>query len=187
MPNTHLRLLEDVDVNELFLLTDANRSYLRQWLPWIDQTVTVLDTERFLANSRLQREQNKGFQAAVIHERKIAGMIGFHNLDWMNRSVMIGYWLAPEFQGKGLMTEACALMVDIAFHHYKLNRVEIRCATGNSKSCAIPERLGFAKEGIIRQGEWLYDRYVDLVIYSMLAGDWRTDRANIFNHKPEQL
>ena len=53
-----------------------------------------------------------------------------------------------------------------------MNRVEIRCATGNKKSCAIPERLGFTFEGIQRNGGWLYDRFVDYRIYSILANEW---------------
>jgi ribosomal-protein-serine acetyltransferase len=64
-------------------------------------------------------------------------------------------------------------LVDYAFHEYRLNRVQIRCATENKKSCAIIERLGFMKEGRIRQAEFLYDHYVDLFIYGMIADQWK--------------
>jgi len=50
--------------------------------------------------------------------------------------------------------------------------VEVRCAEGNSKSRAIPERLGFIKEGIIRDVEWLYDHYVEDVVYGILSREW---------------
>ena len=70
------------------------------------------------------------------------------------------------------MTRACAAMVSYAFREWPLNRVQIRCATGNVRSCAIPQRLGFTREGVIRQSEWLYDHFVDLVLYSMLASEW---------------
>ena len=48
----------------------------------------------------------------------------------------------------------------------------IHCAVGNRRSRAIPERLGFTQEGIARDAEWLYDHYVDLVTYSLLAPEW---------------
>jgi ribosomal-protein-serine acetyltransferase len=63
--------------------------------------------------------------------------------------------------------------VDYAFSGLKLNRVEIACATENKKSQAIPKRLGFTEEGIARQAEWLYDHYVDHIVYGLLASDWK--------------
>ena len=54
----------------------------------------------------------------------------------------------------------------------QLNRIEIRAAIGNVKSQAIPEKLGFAKEGCVREAEWLYDHYVDHIIYGMLKSDF---------------
>jgi ribosomal-protein-serine acetyltransferase len=62
--------------------------------------------------------------------------------------------------------------VTYAFDQYHLNKVEILCATGNTRSRAIPERLGFTQEGIIRQGERFHDHYNDLVVYGMLASEW---------------
>jgi ribosomal-protein-serine acetyltransferase len=64
-------------------------------------------------------------------------------------------------------------LVEHAFGELDLNRVVISCATENKKSCAIPERLGFRQEGIQRQAEWLYDRFVDHAVYATLASAWR--------------
>ncbi|MEN1761147.1 GNAT family protein [Anoxynatronum sibiricum] len=58
-----------------------------------------------------------------------------------------------------------------------LNRVEIRCATGNHKSRAIPQQLRFVAEGVLREAEWLYDHYVDHVVYAMLASEWKSEKG----------
>ena len=58
------------------------------------------------------------------------------------------------------------------FEELQLNRIEIRAATGNVKSQVIPKKLGFTKEGCIREAEWLYDHYVDHTIYGMLKSDF---------------
>ena len=77
------------------------------------------------------------------------------------------------FQGNGIMTNSCRALIGILFTEYNLNRVEIQVAPQNLKSRAIPERLGFQSEGFRRQAEWLYDHYVDHIIYGMLAQDWK--------------
>jgi ribosomal-protein-serine acetyltransferase len=166
-------LLEESDAEELFAFIDRNRAHLREWLPWLDDNTTIDDSRAFILHSKEQHFSNSGFQAGVWYENKLAGIIGYHPIDWQNRIVMIGYWLGKEYQGKGIMTESCRLLINYGFDEFNLNRVEIRCATGNSKSCAIPERLGFTNEGIVRDGEWLYDHFVDLSLYSMLATRWR--------------
>jgi ribosomal-protein-serine acetyltransferase len=53
-----------------------------------------------------------------------------------------------------------------------LNRVEIHCAAGNTKSAAIPRRLGFTLEGTIREGQFLNGRYHDTLLFSMLKREW---------------
>ena len=60
-----------------------------------------------------------------------------------------------------------------AFGELGLNRVSIACATENKKSCAVPERLGFRREGVVRQAERHYDHFVDHAVYATLASEWR--------------
>jgi ribosomal-protein-serine acetyltransferase len=64
-------------------------------------------------------------------------------------------------------------MIDQGFDTWKLNRITIECATDNSRSRAIPERLGFRLEGIVRGIEWLHDHYVDHAMYGLLRSDYR--------------
>jgi ribosomal-protein-serine acetyltransferase len=64
-------------------------------------------------------------------------------------------------------------MLDYLFEELGLHRVEIRCGTGNTRSCAIPERLGFTREGLLREAEWVNDRWLDLAVWGMTAEQWR--------------
>ncbi len=74
------------------------------------------------------------------------------------------------------MTRACRALVGHAFTELNLNRVEIRCASDNARSCAIPERLSFRREGLLREAEWLYDRFVDHVVYGLIRSEWNEPR-----------
>ncbi|MBI4428981.1 MAG: GNAT family N-acetyltransferase [Ignavibacteriales bacterium] len=169
---THVRVLQMSDADQLFAVTDRNREHLRAWLPWVDSNQNLLDTRRFIQSVVDQFKANEGFQCGIWHKGSFAGVVGFHRIDWMNKNVEIGYWLAKEFEGKGLMTKSCRVLVDYAFHESKLKRVQIRCATRNTKSCRIPERLGFRKEGIALQAEYLYGCFVDLVVYAITDTEW---------------
>ncbi len=171
-----LRLLEERDAAAIFALVEQNRPYLREWLPWVDHTRSVEDERAFIRALQAQYVENNGFACGIWYQKQLTGTIGYHPIDWADSKVEIGYWLAAAFQGKGIMTKACRALVTYAFDTLRLNKVEIRCATGNMRSCAIPQRLGFKQEGIIRQGEWLYDHFVDLRLYSMLAGEWYAQR-----------
>lgn len=161
----------------LFVLVDNIRDYLRRWLPWVDSTLNVTDEENFIRMSLDQYARSDGVAMGLWYQGELAGSIGFHYWNYANRSTEIGYWLAPNHTGKGIMTRAVRAMTDYAIYSLGLNRVIIRCALENHASCAIPKRLGFKHEGIERAGQWLYDHYVDLNIYTVLARDWKHNKS----------
>ena len=171
--DVRLTPLDLEDAADLFALTDANRAHLRAWLPWLDGVRRVEDTRAFLRTAERQAARNDGAQFAVRVDGAIAGVIGHHRIDWRNRHTSLGYWVGEAYQGRGLVTAACRSLLAHAFDAARLNRVEIRCAVGNRRSRAIPRRLGFREEGLVREAEWLYDHFVDHVVYGMLASDWR--------------
>jgi ribosomal-protein-serine acetyltransferase len=167
-----LRQLTVNDTAELFAVVDANRAYLRQWLPWLDMTRSISDTRRFLDGTVQQCQNNHSIQAAILCDGRLAGVVGYHRIDWQNRSTLLGYWIAEKFQGRGLVTASCRVLVDHAFASLNLHRIAITCATGNLRSRAIAERLGFTHEGQHRGAEWLYDHFIDHEVYSQLQPEW---------------
>ena len=167
-----LRLLEHHHADELFALIDHNRSYLRQWLPEWDVQKSLDDCKRVIKLSLEQLAANGGFTLGIWWQGRLAGIIGAANLDWENRSAMVGYLLGESYQGKGLVTGSCRALVDYLFSELKLQRIEIRCAANNPRSCAVPKRLGFSKEGVLRQAQAFDDRFLDIEVYGLLAEDW---------------
>lgn len=170
--DVELKILETRHAEELYQLIDMNRKHLRQWLGWVDGTTRSEQILKFIESTLKAFSENNGVNLGIFYKGKLAGSIGFHSIDWNHGKTSIGYWLAEKYQGLGLMTRSCKVLVDYAFGELSLNRVEIRAAEENCKSRAIPERLSFVKEGTIRQAEWLYDHYVDHVVYGLLKDDW---------------
>ncbi|MFN8160176.1 MAG: GNAT family protein [Solirubrobacterales bacterium] len=171
-----LRTLDNGDVAELHGLVERDRDHLSPWLPWA-AAQTPLQTAEFVRKARLQAELEEGLEAAVERDGRIVGMAGLHAVDWDNRSAALGYWLARSEQGRGTMTLAVGALLDHAFCTWELNRVEVRCALGNERSRRIPERLGFTKEGVARESQRFGDRYLDSVVYALLAREWAPPRS----------
>ncbi len=73
------------------------------------------------------------------------------------------------------MSDSLKAVITYIFQEIKIHRIEISCAVGNTKSSALPKKLGFTFEGISRESGWLYDHFVDLEIYSLLSTDQNID------------
>ena len=160
-----LKLIRDEDSAELFQLTEKNRSYLREWLPWLDMTQKEDDTKQFIKLSKEQYSQKKGFQFMIRKNGVLVGIVGLINLDLETKKTGIGYWLDREYQGQAIITKSCKLIINYCIEKLKLNTFEISCAVENYKSKTIPVYLGFKKEKTVKNSENHYGKMVDLDIY----------------------
>jgi ribosomal-protein-serine acetyltransferase len=158
---------------ELTAVVRANLDRLSPWMPWANDDYSIAAAREFIERNLKTLAENGSFAMSVVLDDKIVGNMGFHNLDSNNKSAHIGYWLAREAEGKGLMTRCCRVLINYLFAELKLNRIQINCNVENAKSRAIPERLGFELEGIHRQVEFFDDRFGDWAIYAMLKQDWK--------------
>jgi ribosomal-protein-serine acetyltransferase len=165
-----VRPLETEDAAELHALIEANRSHLARWLPWAAGQ-DLNGTERFVAEAEGQFARDDGFQAKIAPEGEIVGVVGFHAIDWVNRNTSLGYWLAADAQGKGTMTTVVSSLLEHVFYEWELHRIEIHCVPENTRSRAIPERVGFREEARLRETELIGGRYLDSVVYGLVEGE----------------
>ncbi len=169
--DAELRLSEERYAEAAAAVVATHREYLSQWLPWT-ATATADSIRAYYRLIMDQHARGESLHALVLVRGEVAGAIGFHRIEWLNFATAIGYWLAPPYQGRGLMTRAAAAFLEHGFMTLRLNRVEIRCAPENARSRAIPMRLGFREEGTALEAQRLGDGYTDLVVYAQLAREW---------------
>lgn len=168
-----LRALQAGDAAKLFRLVDRNRARLKQWLPWVDNTKTAEDTLRFIEKAQNDFKEKEAAAYGILFRGQLAGVIGLHYIDWVNRKTGVGYWIAAEFSGRGIVVMSVRALVEHLFKELKLNRVGILIEPGNVKSQAIAKKLGFTEEGRLRQYAKIYDRFADHLVYSILAKEWK--------------
>ncbi len=152
----------------IFETINRDREYLKKWLPFVNYTLEMADTERFLESVN---NTGKDEIFSIWYNEEFAGLIGFKDTDRVNRKTEIGYWLAQKMQGKGIITDCVKKLCRYAFQKLKMNRVQIKVAEQNAKSEAIPLKLNFSFEGIERAGELHGDKFVNLKVYSLLANE----------------
>lgn len=169
--NTRLETVKLSMAPLIFSAIDKDRKYLQEWLPFIEFSNQVSDTEKFLESIINQPAKEKDEVYSIWHKEEFAGLIGFKETDWINKKTELGYWLVEKMQGKGIITNSISVLIRFAFKKLKLNRIQIKVAVGNSKSAAIPKKMGFTFEGIERSGEKQGQSYSDLEVYSLLESD----------------
>src|SRR5712692_3481514 len=174
-----LQVLQEHHAQSLFNLVDSSRQHLRVWLSFVDSYQSVSAASDFIQKFQQKLTIKDGMALGIWYKGNMAGVITYDRFDWPNRATLIGYWLGQLFQGKGLMSRTCTALVNVAFDKLGLNRVEIWCASENIRCCSVAERLGFTQEGILRQRERIYDHFVDITAFSMLASEWKRTRRTV--------
>ena len=154
---------------EVFKVVTENYEHLHQWSPWLNENYSFENQINFAKLCLKQYENKEPLPLCIFLNGKYVGGTGFHNIDWNYKTTEIGYWLAKSVNGKGIITKSVKRLLDYAFDELMLNRVIIRCVPTNLKSRKIPESLGFTNEGIEREGGFHHGKFVDFVVYSMLA------------------
>lgn len=167
-----LRIIEPHEAGELFWLVDSNRRYLRKWLPWIDGIQSPGHFYSVIQMWQKNYQEGNSIHFGIRYRGVLAGSISLHGIDWSNSQASIGYYLSENLQGRGITIRTVKAVITHAFYELGLNRIEIRCGKDNHKSQAIPRKLGFYEEGVIRDGEYLNGTYHDLIVFGLLSREW---------------
>lgn len=168
-----LKQIELEDANDIFNAISSQRVYFRKWLPFVDFTKEVMDTQNFVTSTIKSCEAKEAYTFVIHYNGLFVGLIGLKDIDAMNKKTEIGYWLCEDYQKKGIVTQSVKALINLAYNELDINRIQIKCAVGNIPSRNIPKRLGFQFEGIERAGELLVDNvFADIEVYSMLKSEF---------------
>lgn len=170
-----LRILFPRDAVTLYGIIDRNRDHLSPWLEW-PKTQTLQTTHDHITRGLEKLAHNDGMHMGIWFRGELVGSVSFHYWNFLDLRTEIGYWMDSAAQGNGIMTRAVAALLNFAFGDLGLHRMVIRCVLENVRSRAIPERLGFTQDGIMRHEIYHNGKFQDMVIYGMLADDWQARR-----------
>ena len=167
-----LRWLTEADVPSLFAVF-SDPEVMRYWSS--EPMADACEAEALLDDIRAHFAAKTLFQwgVALGGDDRVIGTCTLLHLDGRNRRGEIGYALAREQWGKGLMREALTALLDYAFTALALHRIEADVDPENAASLGLLERLGFTREGMLRERWLVGGRAHDSVMLGLLGREWR--------------
>jgi ribosomal-protein-alanine N-acetyltransferase len=162
-----LRRVNTNDVNEIFALRSnpETMKYIpRPLAKSIDDSLEHIET----IDAKI--DTNEGINWAITYKDnpKLIGIIGHYRIKPENFRAEVGYMLLPEYNGKGIITEAVQEVVKYGFNEMKLHSIEAIIAPENFGSEKVLQKCGFVKEAHLKENEFYEGRFLDTVIYSIL-------------------
>lgn len=135
--------------------------------------INLRDPDRFMQAVFDERNYGRAMPFAVEVEGQLKGMTRFMRMSASHKRLEIGgTFYARSVQRTGVNTEAKLLLLAQAFEVMECNVVQLRTDWFNQRSQAAIERLGAKRDGVLRNHQMLDGRIRDIVVYSIIAGEW---------------
>lgn len=167
-----LRSVQLTDSDELFRLISGSRDHLQHWLPWVEFVRTADDERHIVEQWVYEMQMKSAIHLCITMNSAVVGLVGTHQIDWMNQRTSVGYWMSKEKTGRHFTTEATAVLLVYLFDKIRLHRVVIQAATQNEPSNKVIRNLGFKFEGVLRENERIGDLFLDHNAYAMTEQDF---------------
>jgi RimJ/RimL family protein N-acetyltransferase len=170
-------------IGERVYLRPLERADARTVQPWFnDPEVTAnlqlrrpvnLDFEEEFIAKALESPDRVILGAALRADDRLIGSTGIETIDFDNRSGQFGIAIGDKAEwGKGFGTEVTRLMTGYGFERLNLNRLWLHVYDTNPGAARVYERVGYRREGVLRQARWQSTRYVDTIVMGMLREEW---------------
>jgi RimJ/RimL family protein N-acetyltransferase len=168
-----LRRLAERDVTPFVAAFDADPELAR--LIGVDDDPTAGSVRARIAASEERRRAGEILELALADPQSDAllGSLWLHSYSARHRRIEVGFWVAPEARRGGVIRSAVTLVLDWLFADCGLERVEITTTTDNEAVQRFAGRLGFTREGLLRERNLERGRRVDLVLFGLLRDEWR--------------
>lgn len=160
------------DIDPLVEAVLASLPELALWLPWPHPAYGRMDAARFVRDSMRSWREQRAFDFALRSHDAPDHHLGNISIWHTSRQFgvgEIGYWVRTDQTGLGLATEATAAMLALGFGPLGMHRITLRIAVGNTGSERVAHKLGFRKEGVLREVIKVDGRWVDHTLFSLLA------------------
>ena len=176
----HLELTAMHHADRLFELVKKNSELFSRWLVWVESTKTVHDTRTFIQSAMNNYSNHQEVNCVIVYDEVVVGDIALLGMGRKHNGTKqgeLGYWLDSDYHGKGIMHRCAKKMIEIGFNYYDLDKILLRCAVANNRSCNVAQKLGFTLEGHIRDDILINGKMLDANLYGLLREEFKIMRS----------
>lgn len=167
-----LTMLEKRHAPAFYELLEKNRDYFAEFLAFPHTMHSVSEAGELIQKYLDFYAKNLGWFNGIWDGKQLIGVILVKDIQESIGSAEIGYFIDQRYQGKGIITNLTKKMIGYLFEDMGMNKIVINCGIMNYRSQAIPKKLGFKQDGIIRQNYKIADRLDDTVQFSLLRSEY---------------
>jgi ribosomal-protein-serine acetyltransferase len=153
-------------------LVVRNADHLRRYLPAVAEMSSLEQVRSHLALAGERAARGEVLEWHLFADGVLCGALRLNKIEPENRKTGIAYLLDAAHQGRGIASLAVRGLLRYCFSELGMNRVELTVATDNVRSIGLAERVGFRREGLLRQAEWLDGAFADHYVYGLLASEF---------------
>lgn len=167
------------DVDSLLEAVLESLPELNHWLPWAHMGYGRSDAANFVRDSLRSWQEGRAYDLAIRRPDDPGRHIGNVSLWFLSRTFgtgEIGYWVRTDQTRRNVATEVVAATLEIAFEDLGMHRVILRIAEGNRSSERVAEKLGFTREGLLREEIRVRGKWLDHSLWSLLEREYRRNR-----------
>ncbi len=174
-----LRPFRKRDAEPLLRAVQVSLPDLHEWLPWAHLAYGRADAVHFVRESMKAWRETRAYDFAIRRTGEPNLHLGNVSIWFVSRGFRtgeVGYWTRSDHTGQGIASEATARLVQVGFDELKMHRIVFRIAVGNRSSERVAEKLGFTREGILREELKIRNSWLDHTVFSLLDHEYERHR-----------
>lgn len=176
-PNLMLRPFRRRDVGQLHEAVVVSHRELEAYLPWAHGYTRPVAAQ-FIRDSTGAWHDGRAYDFAIRRDVDPNRHVGNASIWYVSKASLvgeIGYWVRSDETRSGVCTESTARLLRFGFEDLGLHRITLRIGIGNRGSERIAEKLGFTREGVLRDEVRVGARWIDHSVWGLLEPEWRSE------------
>lgn len=177
-----LRRFTRRDVDDVTEAVMASLPELEEYLPWAHRGYGRDDAASYVRDSIQSWKERRAFDFSIRFRSDPGthlGNISIWHVSRLGRTGEIGYWIRSDRTTVGIATEATEALIRAGFAHLGMHKIVLRIAVGNRASERIAEKLGFVREGVLREELLIRGTWTDHTLYSLLEHEFAHGRRTV--------